>query len=343
MTKKFGKFVGEGQLVYFVEGDSSKSDAKAKGDSMTDAQSIKGKCTQINEAIKINFDSAGATEEVLHFDTKDVVHKKPIKLDADIIKRLAGKDGEVNALNGWYGRAIDAKKLLLDGIKKEKDLKMFLDAEEVMKDTKVEQFVELAPVATPISEDGILGKWSANERAEFLLLEQKAVAIGKLIHKGCKLHELYNAPMAVTSRIVKMPTGGGTEKSYPVTVTPMFTKEELTPIREQYLALHDQHRELEKKVNWYKAKLHNQMTDAQAEAQKNYSDLMGEWQKKQSEHNEKQTQMLQVVRTFNKQLTAKAEATRASLTREASALKIFIPEALRATKDFVEKFDINKL
>jgi len=76
---KFKKFIGEDRLSYFSE----------KGESMSDAQNIKGKCTQIMEIVRGTFEGAGASKEILHFDTKDVVRREPVKLAAEDIKKLA--------------------------------------------------------------------------------------------------------------------------------------------------------------------------------------------------------------------------------------------------------------
>lgn len=329
---KFKKFIAEDKVTYFSE----------KGESMSDANNIKGKCTQIMEIVRGTFEAAGASKETLHFDTKDVTRREPIKLGPDEIKNLAGKDGEVNALNGWYARAIESKNLLIMGIRNAA-MDKFLEGDEKFKEAKfTETFDTPVPKLKTVTEETIFGTWSPNERAELLLQEQKCVALGKLIHKGQKLHQLYTAPLAKTSKFEKLPSGTGHEKAYPVTVEPLYTSKEITSIREVYLKLHDQHRELEKKVNWYKAKMNNELNETMAEAQKTYAGEITEWQKKQSEFNERSNQFLLQARMFNSQLGAKCEERRAKLVKEASAVKIFLPEALREVKKFVEDFDIAK-
>jgi hypothetical protein len=330
--KHLEKFIGKDKLVYFSD----------KGDSMSNAQSFKGKCTQIMEAVKNSFEAAGATKETLHFDGKDVINRDPVKLTDATIEKFAGRDGEANALNGWFARAIEAKNLLMSAIKSA-NVQQFLHEGEQMKSAAYpEQFKLIQPRPAVINEETVISEWSANERAEFLIVEQKAAAIGKLIHKGQKLHEIYNTPLAKTSRIVKMASGVGSDRAYPVTIEPVYTTAELEPIQKKYLELHDRHRELEAKANWYKAKIHNQLTDMQAEAQRKYSAELGEFQKQHSEFNEKMGQWMNEVRTFNNQLGAKCEERRANLLKEASQLKIFIPEALRGIKTYVENFNIAK-
>ena len=330
---KFKKFIGEDRLSYFSE----------KGESMSDAQNIKGKCTQIMEIVRGTFEGAGASKEILHFDTKDVVRREPVKLAAEDIKKLAGKDGEVNALNGWYARSIEAKNLLINSIRQAAADK-FLESEEKFKEVKFTEVFDLTqPRLGTVNEETIFGTWAANERAELLLQEQKCVALGKLIHKGQKLHQLYTAPMAKTSKVEQLPSGTGHNKAYPVTVEPLYTAKELAPIKKLYMELHDEHRELEKKVNWYKAKMNNQLNDTTADAQKTFAGEITEWQKKVSEFKEKENQFLNEVRSYNAQLSAKCEERRARLVKEAASQKIFIPEVLREVKKYVEEFDIAKL
>jgi hypothetical protein len=69
-----------------------------------------------------------------------------------------------------------------------------------------------------------------------------------------------------------------------------------------------------------------------------YSAAMQEWNREFSSYNERRTAFLQGVRTANSALVATCESRRQILKREASKLKIFIPDVLRKIKKDVETF-----
>lgn len=328
--EQFKKFATPAQLMYFSE----------NGESMSDAQSMKGKCTQISEDIKAHFESTGATMEVLHFDGKEIKLNNPLQLDPKKIDELAGKDAEVNALNGWYARAIEAKNHLMSVIKTA-NWTYFCEGDEAFEGEQYpEKFDEQRPSLVELTEEDILGRWSANEVADFLKKEQYCATIGKLIHRKGKLHEIYNTPLSEGSKMVEMAAGTGGKKAYPVTLDPVYKGENLKAVKEVYLKKHDEHREVEKKVNWYKAKLKNELTEANAEAQKEYGDKLAAFNKLHNEYRDKASEYVTKTRQKNEELRAKCEERRTRLVKEASALKIFIPETLRAVKDFVQSYKV---
>ena len=199
-----------------------------------------------------------------------------------------------------------------------------------------------SPRPVQYTEEDILAEWSANDVADFLIKEQFCATVGKLIHKKGKLHNIYNTPLTETSRFHALNSGAGGMKEYPVTITPVYEGEKLTAIKDVYLAKHDEHRESEKKVNWYKAKIKNEMTEKNAQGQREYADAMGAFSVKQAEYNQEKKAFMDDLRNKNEKLRANCEARRQSFTKEASALKIFIPENLRPAKKFVQNYSVAK-
>lgn len=328
--EKFKKFSTPAQLLYFAE----------NGESMSDAQNMKGKCTQVAEDVLSHVDSVGPVKETITFDGKSVSLKAPKNLTASEIGSLVGKDAEANALNGWYARAIEAKNHIMENIRNSPFVK-FLEGEEKVKSESYDVKFEMdRPMMNTYTEDDILGEWSANEMADFLIKEQYCATVGKLIHKNGKLHQIYNTPLTSTARFQELADGAG-RKAYPVEVTPVYEGEALTEIKNMYLAKHDEHREVEKKVNWYKAKLHNELSAKNAEAHKMYAEELDKYETARAEYQEKYDAFLRTVRNENNSLRAICEARREKLLNEASALKIFIPEVLRPIKKFVQEYKAN--
>ena len=114
-------------------------------------------------------------------------------------------------------------------------------------------------------------------------------------------------------------------------------------MQDTYIKLHDEHRELEKQLNWYKAKLNNELTDAQAEAQQKYSNELKEYENKKKNYDDLYAAKVREVRAHNQVLTATCEARRKNYLKEASQLKIFIPEELRSVKKFVAEFKVSDI
>ena len=326
--EKFKKFAHKAELIYFSE----------NGESMSDAQNMKGKCSQVAEDVRSHFASTGPVKEVVHFDSKVINLTVPVVMDAAKIGEIVGKDAEANALNGWYARAIEAKKNLMEMIRTSNWTQFLEDGEEFTSELYDVVFDVEKPRPVQFDEEDILGEWSANDVADFLLKEQFCATVGKLIHKKGKLHSIYNTPLTETSRFQDLNSGSGGMKAYPVTITPVYTGEELKAVKEVYLAKHDEHREAEKKVNWYKAKLKNELSDKNAAAQREFADAMGAYTVKQAEYNQEKKTVMDKLRGANEKLRATCESRREILVKEASALKIFIPENLREAKKFVQNY-----
>jgi hypothetical protein len=324
----FKAFTNPKNLIFFSD----------KGESMSDAHNMKGKCTQIGESVQSVFNSLGPVEETIVFEGNGVFLNKPANMSAEELAPYIGHDAEANALNGWYARAIAAKGLILEDIGGA-PVESFLEEGESFQSTAFEEFTLREPVCKRYTEDDAMALWSANELADFLVKEQYCATVGKLIHKSGKLHALYNTPLNQTSRFEKLESGErGSLKAYPVSVNPVYRGADLAKIQELYIKSHNEHREVEKRVNYYKAKCKNELADMISCEQLRYSAAMQEWNREFASYNERRTAFLQGVRTANSALVATCESRRQLLKREASKLKIFIPDVLRKIKKDVETF-----
>jgi hypothetical protein len=327
--KKFENFINKSDLVFFSD----------KGESMSDAQSMKGKCTQISEDIKSHIDALGSVTEVVTYDGKDIELLSPLKTPASDIKNIIGKDAEANTLNAWYANAINVKNILMGTIKEANWTLFLVNKEEHTPEQYDVKFKLEAPGLEVAEECDVLALWTANDKVDFMLKEQKCSSLGKLIHKKGKLHEIYLTPLNNRSKFLDLKLGDGV-KSYPVIIKPTYTGKDLTDVKALYLEVHDEHRELEKKVNWYKAKIKNTLTDLNTEYQKVYTGKLDEYQKAKALHQDASSKHINAARDANNKLKSKCEERRQILIKEASALKIFIPENLRPIKKFVESYTI---
>lgn len=324
---KFENFVHKSDLIFFSD----------KGESMSDAQSMKGKCTQISEDVKAHIESLGAVKEEMPFDGKTVCLISPRSVTAEDIKAILGKDADANALNAWYANAITAKKLLLGNIKVA-PWTQFLEGEEARIDERyTEEFTVKQPTPEGYDESSVLSTWSADKLADYYLKEQFCATIGKLIHRKGKLHELYTSPLTETTRLVKLEVSGG-RKDFPVTASPVYVDKALTDIKELYLETHDKHRDAEKQLNFYKATIKNEVAALNIEAQRVFSSEMDAYDTARKEYKALENDYLSDVRAKNTKLQATAEIRRQKLMTEASNIKIFMPENLRGIKKIVQEY-----
>lgn len=318
-------------LVYFAE----------KGESMSDAHNIKGKCTHIAEDVNGFIQSLGSISSVMLYEGKEVSVKQPTVVPAGEIAPWIGKDAEANALNGWYARAIAAKTEIIKSLRNAPFTQFMEEGEALEKAEYPDPDFNRPKNVKIFTQDDVLAGWSANDLADFLIKEQYCATVGKLIHKKGKLHELYNTPQSVETTFSEMSSGQGYNKAYPVTHSPVYAGQPLEDIKRLYMDVHDEHREAEKKVNWYKAKLNNELTELESQEQQRLADELAEYNQKMAEYNEKKHAKLVAIRTHNTQLEATCEARRSKMVRAASNLKIFIPEVLRPIKKSVENYKNN--
>jgi hypothetical protein len=322
------KYVHPSLLVYFSN----------KGESMSDAQNMKGKCTHIAEDVMSFMGALGPVRSTMKFEGTDIEIVEPLSATAKEIEGYVGMDAHANALNGWYARALESKSLILERLKAARWQDFMADGEEILSERYETNFEERTPVLQQFTEEDVLSDWPANDIADFLVKEQYCATVGKLIHKNGILYKLYNTPLSKKSDVREMASGSGYNKAYPVKHEPNYTGKELDNIKSLYMETHDKHREMEKKVNWYKAKLKNEVTERNAEAARKYSDELSEFRKKQQEYEEVRASWLNGVRNKNNQLNALCEARRQDLIKVAAGLKIFIPEVLREIKTGVESY-----
>lgn len=337
LAEKFGKFVEDQNILsYFTEKD---------GQSMSDANNFKGKCVQIAEQVRSFYESMGVFNEKIHISDNKVLDKKSVKkYSVEFLTKIEGKDAQFNALNAWYAQAILAKETLIQSLK-DSNNKVFLNEKETFMDnyySSVETFNEETPKSpNTVTELDVLKDWTANEKALYLLSEQYCSTIGKLIHKSnkktCILHDIYNTPL--TSDLVFETEGTVRDKqTYPIERIPVYTDQELNDFKKYYIDLHDRHRNEERTVNWYKAKIKNQITEKESELVKEYQEKLDIYNEKYNEYRKKEQDYLQKSNEHNKKLINLCRKRQLDLIKDASKLNIFIPEALRSVYEEVKDF-----
>jgi len=160
---------------------------------------------------------------------------------------------------------------------------------------------------------------SVPEYAEYLALEAKAAFLGKAIHQNAPVDKVRNE--ILNWQPISFMKFDGIERL--ITRTKLYTEDEINAL---YFALQAQHREVEGKLNWYKAKIKNDAVMLKSKLTSEYTALYNE---AQSKYSEAMRQYNDAEREFDKQFTlwsAEALQTRKEVQKLFSSYRIIIPQ-----------------
>lgn len=223
-----------------------KNSLKKKGLSMSSAQSISNLCFQRARTIDAQLDNINNAEVSIKVgdETYYETVKKPIP--TNLVELLTQKAG-LHAVQGFLMENIKAKDAMLKEIKN-RPFEYNIEAPERPKS-------EVANTLPTVGEDWGKDQLSLAEVNEYLEVEAIAAHIGQFIHKGSTLERLRNElPTLSTLKWISMKDGERT----PMNVKPHHTIEQLAGVHEELAALH---RNAEKRVNYFKAKIKDLVTD----------------------------------------------------------------------------------
>jgi hypothetical protein len=290
------------------------------GLSMSEANAVAGKAGDIGDSVSRLLNQTGSFIKTTELDGKNVTLVQPKKIEN--LVDVAKKDGDLYGLKAYLMEAIKAKNSVIDNLKKT-DLENF--AEENEKLHVYDKKEDLPPEHETVNENTILQKWSLSERAEYYLLEAQVAHLGKKVHPGGVLDRLAQESFeGVRYEREELNSGQGATKTHIAEVRSLYTPEEA---QNAFYNLHDTRRELEKKLNWYKARLQNEMNAKLIEAEKDYRQKLNDY-----------TELQKKKREEDEQLRSTLQSRRLNLVREASDLKILMPDVLRGIYDFVVNF-----
>lgn len=290
------------------------------GLSMSDANSVGGKAGDIAETVSRLLAQTGSYIKTTTLDRRNVtlVHPKKISNLAEVAKR----DGELYGLKAYLMEAIKAKNALIDYLKNA-PVEDFAEADEKFQRFDTEEDVH--PQREAVTEETVLQTWNLEERAEYYLLEARVAHLGKKVHPNGVIDRLAQESFeGIRYEREELNSGLGDTKTHVAEVRSVYTPDEAQRV---FYELHDTRRELERKLNYFKARLQNQLNARAVEAEKDY-------QKKFNEY----TEMQKAKRALDEDLRSTLTARRLMLVREAADLKILMPDALRGIYDFVVNF-----
>ena len=281
----------------------------SKGLSQSEANHTANVAKEIAEGIGHEISHMSLFKKMLH-DTFGQTEYNFVK-EVDDLETKCMEEGNIYALSAWLREGIKAKAAWLQEV-------MSASAESLGFPTDNAP-AEASLLVLP-TEAEMIDTLSIAERAEYLALEAKAAHIGKKIHPGGIIprwrRDLAETPPVefIQGTITHMRVSVD-RLIDPVVVDALFYK------------LQKEHREVESRVNYYKAKLHNLFNEKLADVQRENSDIYEVYRTKLADY-----------RARYEVNSRKAEAKRAEMLKEISDLKVIIPDSLQKTLDYVQTF-----
>jgi hypothetical protein len=314
-------------MVFFGENGLSQTEANHQANMVKEVATIIGRQFQntaaVTESITIN---DGNTVKTVKLDNKTAI--ADIEIEAEL-------EGELYALSAWLREAIKAKQSVLQLVEHAED-KAFLLPGEVLPELTMQRpyFKEPAKQKTWTAED-ILGEFSVAERADYLKKESIAAHLGKKIHAGGILAQIKEELSSFAPFRFQDLNNNGGKHSFPVERTALY---EVKAFNKAFLELQERHRVVEAKLNWYKARIQNTVTERNAEEyaehRKRYDEAYTLFQKELNVFNDHAEDVSNRIAALSQTLNQR----RLLKIREVSAWKIVIPQKLEETAKFVQNY-----
>jgi hypothetical protein len=279
-----------------------------KGLSMSQAQSISNLCNQNAQEIQRELDSYNNCSKSITVEGQVYSLQDGVPMPDNILDLLKNK-GDLHACQAFLMESIKSKDAELSRLKySQPDLSHLVKPErELVDDYEI--------------EDGVDESWGWSQLsdslyAEYLQAEAMASHLGQFIHKSGKLTQL-RKELPNTPSIEWFEVEQG--KKTPVKVT----KHHLAPV---LMSIHEdiaeQHRVYEQKVNYFKAKVKNLVSDENARIQRVNADKAAEFLKLEKEAHEKYQLVLDAYNGEVLRLTMEFNSQRELDIKAAAALRI---------------------
>jgi hypothetical protein len=244
-----------------------------KGLSMSQAQSISNLCNQNAMEIQRQLDSYNNCSKSITVEGQVYSIQDGVPMPGNIIDLLKNK-GDLHACQAFLMEAIKGKESEIERIRRTSPDISHLTA-------PIRQYAPDYDILSDVEESWGWKQLSDAEYSEYLQVEAMASHLGQFIHKNGKLSQLRKElPNIPSIEWFEVEQG----KKTPVKVT----KHHLAPIlMDVHEEIAEDHRKYEQRVNYYKAKVKNLVSDENARIQKLNADKAAEFLKLEKELNEK--------------------------------------------------------
>jgi len=231
----------------------------SKGLSLSQAQSISNLCNQACKDITFKLNNINNVTKELDLGNRTYIETQGHPIPDNIVELLTRKS-QLHAVQAFLMENIKAKSSLIDELKTKK---FVYDIPEpkypILEDVDYMNYKS-------VDEEWGWEQLSTSEYNEYLEAESFASHYGQFIHKGGKLDNLRNElPNIKTLEWILIEN----DKKTPLNVTIHHTIDQLAEVHEKLAA---NHRIYEQKVNYFKAKVNNLVTNENARIVKDLSE-----------------------------------------------------------------------
>lgn len=285
---------------------------------MSQAQSISNMCNQRAQEITRSLNAVNNASRTLKIEKDTYTEQEGVPMPANVFDLILEKAG-LHACQGFLMEAIKAKDTKIDELRN----RSFRYEVPAPHHQEAEDF-DLLP---HVGEQWGWEQLTDAEYNEYLEKDSLAAHVGQFIHKGGKLDQLRDElPKLSGLDWITVKTGERT----PVKVTKHHTSEEL-------LALHEKlagwHRELEQRVNYYKAKVKNLVTLENARRSAENARMGEEYTQKQAKLDEEYRLTMDAWRSAATIAKQRFEEQRELEIKEVAALRISVDPRFQAIVD----------
>lgn len=289
------------------------------GLSLSQAQSISNLCHQRAGEIGNKLASVNNASKSVEVDGKEHITVKGRELPSDVVALLKEK-AELHACQGFLMENIKAKDAML------------LEAKRMQADISAVKFpddweAEEPKILQQVGDDWGWEQLTVAEVNEFIEADAHAAHIGQFIHEGSILdtlrRELPNIP-----DIEWMTIKDGVKS--PVKINVHHTPDRLLKVHEELAAIH---RGYEQRVNYFKAKVKNLVTEENARIAKLNADAQTEAEKvNKDRYNQYQVAFAKATEEV-KTLKAEFEKTRQARIKEIASMRIQVDSRFQKIVD----------
>ena len=290
-----------------------------KGLSMSQAQSISNLCNQRALEIQREIDSYNVCSKSIKMNGENYSLEDAYPMPSAILELLKEK-GRLHATQAFLMEAIKSKNALLERIQYTS-----FDSNHIVRP----DFSEIPEPQTlfDVSEDWGWAQLTASEHSEYLEAEAMASHLGQFIHNRGKLDKMRREVADLPS--IEWLTVKEGEKT-PVRINKHHTSQELLDTHEKIASAH---RVYEQRVNYYKAKVKNLVSDENARIQKVNADLWAQYDATINRESEIRSKAFESYRNQVQKETADFNAAREQQIKDTAALRISVDPRFQSVID----------
>ena len=279
-----------------------------KGLSMSQAQSISNLCNQRAQEMQRELDSYNVSSKSIKVNGETFELESAYPMPGQVIELLKEKS-KLHATQAFLMEAIKEKADIITELENTR-----FDSSALIEPERPE-YPDLH-ISNSVGEHWGWSQLTPSEYNEYLMAEAYASHLGQFIHKGGKLTQM-RKQLADLPAIEWMNVKDG-EKT-PVKIQKHHTAQELLSIHEQ---IANEHRTYEQRVNYYKAKVKNLVSDENARIQKWNADKAAEFLKLEKELIEEYKTAMDAYNGEKLRLTMEFNSQRELDIKSAAALRI---------------------